>query len=59
MAPIGGFPAASRRPAVASLDWSPAVDRATEGRPMDYLYSLYDALFSVQVRSEKARAVVE
>jgi len=33
--------------------------RAMEGVAMDYLYSLYDALVSINVPSEKARAVVD
>lgn len=31
----------------------------TSGRSVDYLYSLYDALISINVPSDKARAVVD
>ena len=30
-----------------------------QGRPVDYLYSLYDALVSINVPTDKARAVVD
>jgi hypothetical protein len=48
-----------RRPAVPVTPLRCDGTRATESVAVDYLYSLYDALVSIHVPSEKARAVVD